>query len=91
MRFRCLIIFTLMCSYSVLAKQPNIVFLFSDDHATQAIGAYGHKIAKLAPTPSVTRYKFEIFIKDLNLLSITHHAGKIADWKPLLLAKVSLE
>ncbi len=23
------------------AKQPNIIFIFSDDHATQAIGAYG--------------------------------------------------
>ena len=55
MRFRCLMIFTLMCSYSVLAKQPNIVFLFSDDHATQAIGAYGHKIAELAPTPYLDR------------------------------------
>jgi len=25
----------------VVAKRPNILFIMSDDHATQAIGAYG--------------------------------------------------
>ena len=34
---------------------PNIVFVFSDDHATQAIGAYGHAISQLAPTPFLDR------------------------------------
>jgi N-acetylglucosamine-6-sulfatase len=29
---------------SAKAKRPNIVFLFSDDHAFQAIGAYGSKV-----------------------------------------------
>ncbi|MBF0197779.1 MAG: sulfatase [Planctomycetes bacterium] len=33
------------------AKKPNIVFVFSDDHATQALGAYGHPISKIAQTP----------------------------------------
>lgn len=33
-------------------KQPNIVFIFSDDHAYQAIGAYGNKIAQ---TPNIDR------------------------------------
>jgi arylsulfatase A-like enzyme len=28
------------------AKRPNIVFIFSDDHARQAIGAYGSTVAK---------------------------------------------
>ncbi len=32
--------------------RPNIIFIFSDDHAYQAIGAYGNKIAK---TPSIDR------------------------------------
>lgn len=27
------------------APRPNIVFIFSDDHASQAIGAYGNKLA----------------------------------------------
>lgn len=33
-------------------KKPNIIFIFSDDHAYQAIGAYGNKIAK---TPNIDR------------------------------------
>ncbi|TWU60042.1 Arylsulfatase [Rubripirellula tenax] len=34
------------------AKQPNILFVFSDDHAPQAIGAYGSKINQ---TPNLDR------------------------------------
>jgi len=30
-----------MCSCSVSDKKPNILFIFSDDHTTQAISAYG--------------------------------------------------
>jgi hypothetical protein len=41
---------TICCQ--VQAGQPNIVFLFSDDHAEQAIGAYGSKINK---TPNIDR------------------------------------
>lgn len=33
-------------------KRPNIVFIFSDDHAVQAIGAYGSKINQ---TPQIDR------------------------------------
>jgi len=33
-------------------KRPNIIFILSDDHAYQAIGAYGNKIAK---TPNIDR------------------------------------
>jgi arylsulfatase A-like enzyme len=36
------------------AKLPNIVFIFSDDHAYQAISAYGHPL-KLAETPNIDR------------------------------------
>lgn len=36
-------------------KQPNIVCIFTDDHAFQAISAYGHPISKLAPTPNIDR------------------------------------
>ena len=32
-------------------KRPNIVFVFSDDHATQAISAYGGILAEVAPSP----------------------------------------
>jgi len=34
------------------AKKPNVVFIFSDDHATQAISAYGSKINH---TPNIDR------------------------------------
>lgn len=34
------------------AGRPNILFIFSDDHAAQAIGAYGSKVAR---TPSLDR------------------------------------
>ena len=42
-------------SYSQSASksaQPNIIFIISDDHAFQAIGAYG---GKLMPTPNIDR------------------------------------
>lgn len=36
-------------------KRPNIVFIMSDDHAYQAISAYGGPLADLAPTPNIDR------------------------------------
>jgi len=36
-------------------KRPNIIFIMSDDHAYQAISAYGGLLAKLAPTPNIDR------------------------------------
>ena len=39
----------------VQAERPNIVFIMSDDHAYQAISAYGSELSKLAPTPNIDR------------------------------------
>ena len=37
-------------------RRPNILFLFTDDHATQSISAYGiNHLTKLAPTPNIDR------------------------------------
>lgn len=36
-------------------KKPNIIFIMADDHAVQAISAYGHPLARLAPTPNIDR------------------------------------
>lgn len=36
-------------------EQPNIVWLFSDDHAVQAIGAYGGRFEPCNLTPSIDR------------------------------------
>ncbi|WP_430817229.1 sulfatase family protein [Carboxylicivirga sp. RSCT41] len=35
--------------------KPNIVFIFSDDHAYQAISAYGGILKDYAPTPNIDR------------------------------------
>ena len=37
------------------AEKPNIVFIFSDDHALQAISSYGSRYADVAPTPNIDR------------------------------------
>jgi arylsulfatase A-like enzyme len=34
-------------------RPPNILFIMSDDHTTQAIGAYGSRLATLNPTPNI--------------------------------------
>ena len=34
-------------------KRPNIVFVFSDDHAPHAIGAYSDRFKALNPTPNI--------------------------------------
>ncbi len=34
-------------------KQPNIVWIFSDDHSYQTIGAYGGRLQDLNPTPNI--------------------------------------
>jgi len=39
----------------VVKQRPNIIYIMADDHATQAISAYGHPISKLAPTPNIDR------------------------------------
>ncbi len=36
-------------------SRPNIIFIMSDDHAYQAISAYGGLLADLAPTPNIDR------------------------------------
>jgi arylsulfatase A-like enzyme len=41
------------------AERPNILFIFSDDHAYQAISAYGYEIGKFAPTPNIDRIAAE--------------------------------
>ncbi len=38
-----------------IIKNPNIVFIFSDDHAYQAIGVYGDRLTKLNPTPNIDK------------------------------------
>ena len=47
----------LMSASQLLAAddRPNIIWIFSDDHTQQSIGAYGSHLAKLNPTPNIDR------------------------------------
>ncbi|GAA0881171.1 sulfatase [Algoriphagus jejuensis] len=40
-------------NFAQTSKQPNIIFIMSDDHTTQAVGAYGGRLAALNPTPNL--------------------------------------
>ena len=40
---------------ALAADRPNILFVFTDDHAAHSIGAYGGRLAKLDPTPTIDR------------------------------------
>ncbi|RMF38440.1 MAG: DUF4976 domain-containing protein [Planctomycetota bacterium] len=46
---------TVSAAWAFAADRPNIVFIFSDDHAPHAIGAYGTRYASLDPTPNIDR------------------------------------
>ena len=48
------VLWGLAATDSAAADRPNIVFIFSDDHAYQAISAYGHPL-KLNQTPNIDR------------------------------------
>ncbi len=39
----------------VRQERPNIIYIMSDDHAYQAISAYGSILKDLAPTPNIDR------------------------------------
>jgi len=47
-------------------ERPNIIFIFSDDHAYQSIGAYGNKFAK---TPNIDRIAREGALLTNNLVT----------------------
>lgn len=44
---------------SMADNRPNIVFIFSDDHAFQAIGAYGGRLQSMDPTPHLDKLAAE--------------------------------
>ncbi len=55
MRIKILLLTFLALSIQAAGKQPNILFLFTDDHALNALSAYGGSLAKIAPTPHLDR------------------------------------
>ncbi|MEX0321556.1 MAG: sulfatase [Puniceicoccaceae bacterium] len=37
----------------LIANKPNILFIMSDDHTSQAVGVYGGRLQQLNPTPTI--------------------------------------
>ena len=40
-------------------SRPNILWIYSDDHAENAVSAYGSRLAEVAPTPNIDRIAHE--------------------------------
>lgn len=45
-------------------QKPNIIFIMSDDHTSQAFGIYGSRLAGLNPTPNLDKIANEGIIFD---------------------------
>ena len=57
-RVRVVVVATLLllrCASAADAARPNILWIMSDDHAVQGVGAYGGRLAALNPTPTLDR------------------------------------
>ena len=54
-KFTSLFSAALFFSALTFAEKPNVLFIMSDDHTSQAIGAYESRLAKLNPTPTIDR------------------------------------
>ncbi|WP_035603138.1 sulfatase/phosphatase domain-containing protein [Haloferula sp. BvORR071] len=52
---RPILLLALLVPHLSAQDRPNILFLFSDDHALNAISAYGGPLKDLAPTPNIDR------------------------------------
>lgn len=50
--------------YAFAEKRPNILYIMSDDHASQAIGAYHSRLHVLNPTPTIDRIAKEGVVFD---------------------------
>ncbi len=46
---------TFVAGVAQAGERPNILFIMSDDHACNAISAYGGRLAQVAPTPNIDR------------------------------------
>lgn len=51
-------------SFGQSVKKPNIIFIMSDDHTSQAFGIYASRLAKLNPTPTLDQLAREGIIFD---------------------------
>jgi arylsulfatase A-like enzyme len=49
------VVFVALSSSSFAAKRPNILFIFTDDHAPHSIGAYEGWLQSVNPTPNIDK------------------------------------
>ena len=64
---RPLITYLLLTSFIVEAvakDRPNVLFIMSDDHTAQAVGAYATVLKSLNPTPTLDRLAAEGMVFD---------------------------
>ena len=47
------LLFVATMAQAATPSKPNIIFIMSDDHTSQAVGAYGGRLAELNPTPTI--------------------------------------
>ena len=47
------LLFVIPALFLGAAKKPNILFIFTDDHAYQAVGAYNSWLKEHCPTPNI--------------------------------------
>lgn len=48
-----IILVAVLSSCKEESQQPNILYIMSDDHTSQAFGIYGSRLAQLNPTPNI--------------------------------------
>ncbi|MFK7851796.1 MAG: sulfatase [Akkermansiaceae bacterium] len=54
-RFLLILLALQISSFAAKERRPNILWLYSDDHAYQAIGAYGGRFGEMDLTPNIDR------------------------------------
>jgi len=52
----------LVAQATLAAERPNIIWIYSDDHAVNAVSAYGGRLAEVAPTKHIDRIANEAVI-----------------------------
>ena len=56
---------TLFAVFGAIAKdRPNVLFIMSDDHTAQAVGAYATVLKPLNPTPTLDKLAAEGMVFD---------------------------
>ena len=76
-QFLALIFIYILCiSFCEAQKRPNIIFIMSDDHTSQALGAYGGALASINPTPVLDAFASEGILFE-NALLLNRSCRKI--------------